>query len=156
MPIENHAELRELLDELDLPFLIREDRGHGQPAYFVERWSDLERVPIRRFAHPIAVEYIDVQSPTDGLYRKYRYLVAGDQGVTRHLMCGTHWEVRPGNRRIDTSTREEELAYLNAPEPNYEALHSLGGFWGLMSLRLTTAMIGKASWSSGRPTRTLT
>ena len=121
--VENHTASRETLHGLAPPLLIREDRGHGRPAYFVERWRDLQRVPIRRFAHPIAVEYIDVRSPQDGLYRKYRYMATGEQGVTRHLMCGNHWEVRPGNRQITAATREEELAYLDAPEPNYEALH---------------------------------
>jgi len=122
VPIENWAAFGETLGGLELPLLIRKDRGHGGPTCLVERRADLERVPTARFLHPIAVEYIDVQSPQDGLYRKYRYLAAGDRGVTRHLICGTHWEVRPGNRSINAETRHEELAYLNAPEPNHAAL----------------------------------
>ena len=66
-------------------------------------------------------EFIDVRSP-DGLYRKYRYLAAGRRGVTRHLMIGSHWEVRAENRVRSDATRAEELAYLDAPEPNYAVL----------------------------------
>ena len=122
VPVENPAEFRESLAGLDLPLLIREDRGHGQPTFFVQSREDLRRAPLERFAHPIAAEYIDVRSPEDGLFRKYRYLVVGERGVTRHMMAGSHWEVRPGNRVVCPATRAEELAYLNNPEPNRAAL----------------------------------
>jgi hypothetical protein len=121
VPIGDVKGFRESLGGLEFPLLIREDRGHGLPAYLVESLADLDRVPIGRFAHPIASEYIDVRS-SDGLYRKYRYLAAGSGGVTRHLMIGSHWEVRPDNRVRTDSMRAEELAYLEAPEPNYAAL----------------------------------
>ena len=122
VPIENWATFRETLGGLELPLLIREDRGHGQLACLVERRTDLDRLPPGRFAHSMAAEYIDVRSPEDGMYRKYRYLAVGDRGVTRHLMSGNHWEVRPGNRLVNAATKGEELAYLSAPEPHHAAL----------------------------------
>jgi hypothetical protein len=122
VPITCFRRFRETLGGLDLPLLIREDQGHGRPSYLVEKARDLDRVPIGRYAHPIASEFIDVRSP-DGLFRKYRYVAAGERGVTRHLMIGDHWEVRPENRVCTRTTRDEELAYLESAEPNFEALH---------------------------------
>jgi hypothetical protein len=121
VPIENWDEFAETFGGLTMPLLIREDRGHGRPARLIKTRNDLAQVQIQRFAHPIASEFIDVRSP-DGLYRKYRYVATGNRGVTRHLMIGNHWEVRTENRVITAATRDEELAYLDAPEPNHAAL----------------------------------
>lgn len=119
--IDNVARFREDLGGLELPLLIREDRGHGRSALLIERASDLDRAPLASFSHPIAVEYVDVRG-TDGLFRKYRCLIAGEIGVTRHLMIGSHWEVRPKCRVRTDATREEELQYLNHPDANLDLL----------------------------------
>lgn len=121
VPIRDVREFAATFGGLSFPFLIREDRGHGRPTYVVEKPADLARVPLARYAHPIASEFIDVRGP-DGLYRKYRYLATGPTGVTRHLMIGNHWEVRPENRVSNAATRDEEIAYLKASEPHCAAL----------------------------------
>jgi hypothetical protein len=121
VPIRSAEMLRDALGELGLPLLVREDRGHGQPALLVETRADVDRVRLDRFAHPVAAEFIDVRS-SDGLYRKYRYLAAGEQGVARHLMIGDHWEVRTENRVRSTAARAEERAFLETPDPNRDAL----------------------------------
>ncbi|NQT16885.1 MAG: hypothetical protein HQ582_29275 [Planctomycetes bacterium] len=119
--IDNVARFREDCGGLELPLLIREDRGHGKPTFLIERASDLDRAPLARFSHPIAVEYVDVQAP-DGLYRKYRCMAAGETGVARHLMISNHWETRPKSRVRTDATRDEELEYLNHSDPNRDAL----------------------------------
>jgi hypothetical protein len=121
-PLGVGASAHETLAGLPLPLLIREDRGHGRPTFVLRRREEISHVPLARYRHPIAVEYIDVRSESDGLYRKYRYLAAGDHGVTRHLMAGRDWEVRPKNQVFDERTRAEELAFLAAPDPNAAAL----------------------------------
>ncbi len=120
--IEDPAEFRSELGGLALPLLVRENRGHGRPSYLIRRREELDQVPFARMDRPIGVEFIDVRDPDDGLYRKYRYLATGSAGVTRHLIVGDHWELRPKNRVLNTHARAEELRYLEQPEPNYAAL----------------------------------
>jgi hypothetical protein len=106
---------------LVFPFLLREDRGHGEPALWIESAQDLERVDMGRFQSPIAVEYIETRSRSDGLFRKYRYVVAGDTGAPRHLILNNQWEVRPEHRVMNPLIHKEELAYVNSPDPNHAA-----------------------------------
>ena len=62
------------------PLFVREDWRHSGPVCRVESPSELKNVPLRKFRRPVAVEFIDVRDQRDGLYRKYRYLAAGDVG----------------------------------------------------------------------------
>jgi hypothetical protein len=105
---------------VSFPFLLREDRGHGQPALLIEGPEQLDSVDLPRFLSPIAVEYIDTRSREDGLFRKYRYVVAGEAGVPRHMIVNDQWEVRPEQRLTDQQLREEELEYINRPDPNHD------------------------------------
>lgn len=117
--------------ELDFPFLIREDRGHGQPAVFVESESQLAAVDLNLFRSPIAVEFIDTRSPNDGLFRKYRYVAAGEIGCPRHLIVNNVWEVRPERRMATPDLLDEELEYLQSPDPNHSLLQAARKALGL-------------------------
>ena len=112
----------EVLDEIGLPALIREERGHGGTTFLVRDRQDTRKIPWRRFRRPIAMEFIDVQSRHDGRYRKYRYFAAGNTGVPRHLIMSRKWEVRPDDRLKDAAAQQEELAYVQAPDPNHVRL----------------------------------
>jgi len=107
----------------DYPFLIREDRGHVRPSSFIGDIQDWKQLRLDTFENPIASEFIDVRNQ-DGMFRKYRYLVAGSRGVTRHLIVGSDWEVRPNNRVLNEATIAEELAYLRSVDPNHAELHA--------------------------------
>ena len=74
---------------------------------------------------PVAAEFIDVRDPRDGLYRKYRYIVAGPFAVPRHLIVSRTWEVRAAQRLRNRETRDEEIAYLEHPEPNHMLFHRI-------------------------------
>lgn len=121
----------QVLDEIGLPALIREDRGHGGTTFLVRSRQEIREIPWRRFRHPIAMEFIDVQSPRDGRYRKYRYFAAGDTGVPRHLIMSRKWEVRPSDRLKDEAARREELDYLQSPDPNHVRLQRAREILGL-------------------------
>ena len=110
-------------DRLRLPMLVRRRWGHGRggglrrldtDASFERWWADARTDP----ASWVASEYIDVRSP-DGLYRKYRYFMAGSRGNPRHLIVSPNWEVRPQDRVRTQATREEELAFVTAPFPHH-------------------------------------
>jgi hypothetical protein len=113
---------RDLLERFPPPFFVREDRRHAGPTFTVLEPDDFRRVPLGRFRHPIAVEFIDTRSPHDGLHRKYRYLAVGERGIARHLMLSKHWEVRGPHRIATEAAVAEELAHVNAPDPNHERL----------------------------------
>ena len=105
---------------LRFPLIIREDRKHSAPTCLVQHERELRQVPWGRFACPVAAEFIDVQDPKDGLYRKYRYLAAGNYGVPRHLIVSRHWEVRAGQREHNSQTQHEEMCYLQQQDVNHE------------------------------------
>lgn len=115
----------------NFPFLIREDRGHGQPAIRVESEAELAAVDLGLFRSPIAVEFIDTRSPKDGLFRKCRYVAAGEIGGPRHLIVNNEWEVRPERRLRTPDLLREEVEYLQSPDPNHAPLQAARNALGL-------------------------
>jgi len=103
---------------LTFPICVREDRGHQKPILRVENLRELENLALEGFERPIGVEIVDVSGP-DGLYRKYRYIAAGDHGVSHHLQITPHWVTRGEDRIANDATKAEELAYVNAPDPHH-------------------------------------
>jgi hypothetical protein len=114
-------DLAEAAAELGLPLLVREDWGHGGTLVVARTGADLRRVPLAGFSRPVAVEFVDVADPRDGLYRKYRYIAAGDEGVSHHLQISQDWQTRGFNRVKADAARDEEIAYTNAPDRNHAA-----------------------------------
>ena len=110
--IEDIDEFRETFLGLEFPLIVREDWGHGGPMYRAETPADLYKLPIERLQRPIAVEFIDVRNRDDGLYRKYRYVVVGDEGTTLHMHMTVDWITRGGNCERTESQIEEESDFL--------------------------------------------
>lgn len=106
---------------LPLPLFVREDAGHGGLMLRADTPEQLRRLPLHVFSRPVAVELVDVRDPRDGLYRKHRYLAAGDAGVALALHASTRWVTR-GTRPVFSPERvEEELAYTRAADPHHAA-----------------------------------
>jgi hypothetical protein len=113
-------------DGLRLPMLVRRRWGHGgegglqllESEGSFETWWAAARTDPTSW---VATEYVDVRSP-DGLYRKYRYFMAGSRGNPRHLIVSPNWEVRPQDRVRTQATRDEELAFVTAPFPHHALL----------------------------------
>ncbi len=106
---------------LALPFLVREDRVHSGDMVLVRNDAERAGVSVEGLDHPIAMEYIDVRS-SDGFYRKYRYVMVGDVGLPRHLIVSRSWLVRARDRVRTPAVLEEEVAYLQAEDPNRDIL----------------------------------
>jgi hypothetical protein len=131
VPIHDPRSFRGDLGGMSFPFLIRDERGHGRGSKFIESEADLHAVDFSQFNQPIAAEFIDTRDASDGLFRKYRFVVAGDLGLPRHMIPNKGWEVRP-ERRIDSpSLREEELAYIHSPDPHHATLFRAARALGL-------------------------
>jgi hypothetical protein len=119
-PAAGLDDLPRAASDLGFPFIIRPDWGHGQQGVRVAGQADLRACDSARLAAmetPLAIQFIDTTGP-DGLYRKYRYLAAGDQGVNVHLLVSAHWEVRGDCKIMDRATMAEELAFITAPNPH--------------------------------------
>jgi hypothetical protein len=110
--------------------LIREDRCHGQPSYFVGSREDLDRVPWNKLRRPVAVEFVDTRSSVDGLYRKYRYMAVDGVGLAHHLVFNHDWEVR-GSKVKSEATRAEECDFIYGRDPNHRTLRNARQALGL-------------------------
>lgn len=136
--ITNTEEFKDSLFGIEPPLLVREDWGHssadalrtGKVVYCGDRRA-AQRVALRGFARPVAMEFIDTRTATDGLYRKYRYVAAGDIGVPHHLHVQEHWFVKGADQLYSASIRDEDASYLGRPDPNHELLQKARRALGL-------------------------
>lgn len=131
--IADFRKFRRDLDGHAPPLLVRENRAHGgsTKSYLIHSAAEAQRVPLERFEDPIAVEFIDVRSPGDGYFRKYRYLAAGNRGVAMSVQIAPEWEVRGSKRDLTTATRREEMNHQRQTDPNHDRLQSVRRQLGL-------------------------
>ncbi len=118
-PIIDRPGFQATLCGVETPLIVRENGGHGGRVYVVKTLADAARIPLKCFRAPIAVEFIDVQDFQDRMYRRYRYVVVGDVGVSQGLHVAPNWEARGSNRLANKATRREELAYTSAINPHH-------------------------------------
>ena len=130
-PIVNLRSFHEDFFGLEFPLFVREDLGHGKLMVRADTPVEARKISLRKFSRPVAVELIDLPGATDGLYRKYRYVVAGGFGVAHHLQASREWITRGGNRVINDTTKAEELNYINAPCAHFEAFQKARRALGL-------------------------
>jgi hypothetical protein len=117
--IVDRAEFQATLCGLEPPLIVRENSGHGGRVYVVWTLADAARIPLNCFRAPIAIEFIDVQDIQDQMYRRYRYVVVGEVGISQGLHVSSNWESRGSNRLANEATRREELAYTSATNPHH-------------------------------------
>jgi hypothetical protein len=110
------------MNGLKLPLFIREDWGHERKVFRIDSPEQVAQVPWQEFQRPVAVEVVDVRDPCDGLYRKYRFVVAGDVAISHHLHISRDWITRGENRVLDAASQREELEYITGTDPNCELL----------------------------------
>lgn len=125
-----HSFLRDQ-EDLEFPFLIREEMNYGsaRAPYLVHNANELEAVPFDELHMPFATEYIETRG-VDGYYRKYRYVAIGELGIPLYMPMSRYWESSTKHRIANEKTLAEEAAYLGKPDPNHElfqqAMNSLG------------------------------
>lgn len=122
---------RETCCGLEFPLFVREDWQHGGPIHRADSLAEVQRLPLRRYRRPIAVELIDVQDPRDGLYRKYRYVAAGDIGYPVSMHPCRSWYAKGSHTEFNESLRDEELAFFTQPDPNHQRLQAARRALGL-------------------------
>src|SRR5262249_41565837 len=116
-----------------LPLLIRENRAHGGSTknYLICNRADVDPMPLEKIENPIAGQFSNVQSPTDGYFRKYRYLAAGNRGIAMSVQIAKEWEVRGSKRDLTAATCREEIDHQRRPDPNHQRLQHVRKTLGL-------------------------
>ena len=122
--LDDLEEFRKSFAGLSFPLFVREDWGHGGPIVRAETPEQARAIPLERFQRPVAIQIIDVKSPHDGLFHKYRYFTCGSIGVSHHVQVSQDWVTRGWQRVINEATRAEELAYIGQPDVNHTRLQS--------------------------------
>ena len=130
VPIQDAGHLEAIRAELGLPLIVRENWHHGGAIVLLETDRQLRSLDLTRFRRPIALEFVDVQSD-DGLYRKYRYVLAGALGVRKSMHVTEGWLVHGYNTVYSEAYRDEEIAYLAAPEPEHDRFQAARDALGL-------------------------
>ena len=108
------------------PFLARLAGCHGGDDFErIESADDLRHLVSREpEGDYFLIEYLDYRSP-DGYFRKYRFFVLDEAILPYHLAIGDDWKVH--HYRTDMANqvwmRQEEEAFLHAPEAVFEPRH---------------------------------
>ena len=118
--IDDVEEFRRTRLGVPLPLFVREDWGHGGALLRADTEAEARALPIETLRRPVAVELVDVRDVRDGVYRKYRYVVAGDVGIAQTMHVSREWVTRGSEALRLDGLREEEIAFTRRPEPNHE------------------------------------
>src|SRR5262245_14875026 len=129
--IDDQALFRETRCGLTLPLFVREDWRHCGPVIRMDSEAEVRRARLSQFRRPVAVEFVDVRSPADGLYRKFRYLAAGEIGFPLSMHPSKAWFVKGSNTVFSDALRDEELHFLLHADPNHERLQAARHLLGL-------------------------
>ena len=97
--------------------LVREDWHHGAASLYLPPDASIEVDAVAGFRRPIAVEFVDTRG-VDGLFHKYRCLVAGDHAITMHHLAAPEWEVRGDNKRTTADLLAAEARHIRMPDPH--------------------------------------
>lgn len=114
--IHSKEEIEAAVEAYGYPMLLRENFWHQGKFLLLTKEDDLEDVSLPDWINPIAAEFIDVSSG-DGLYRKFRSVVIGDQVISHHLQISEGWKTHGAGRISNLMSREEELEFLTKPDP---------------------------------------
>lgn len=108
-------------EDFPFPLLIRENYGHAgrTPSLLLRDRRELRAADLGAYRHPIAVEFVDVRDER-GFCRRWRYIAAGDVGLSCNLHVSRHWEVRGMVRVTDAETCREERDFVSRPNPHHE------------------------------------
>lgn len=101
-------------DAFPRPFFVRENGQHTVPLYRVDRdWTGREEALNAglNMKEPVLVELMETAK--GGIYRKYRYVVAGNHHAALHLQHSRDWITRGKGRLFDSWAIQEEQAYIN-------------------------------------------
>jgi len=104
--------------KLCYPVLARIAGSHGgDDRIFVEQPASLPAIAaLERKGRPLYLtEFCDFASP-DGLYRKFRVVVVGDDVFLRHCVIGAHWSLHGGGRAPGAEDEEAHLLETFASE----------------------------------------
>lgn len=128
--IDRATPFETIAEAVGTSFIVRNDRGHGGFMRLVHTPDDLREVAWDQLSHPLALEFIDTRG-ADDLYRKYRLLFAGSSSIPRHLIITPSWSAHAEDRMRGGSYLDEEMAFLQSPNPFHDDLDRVRRALGL-------------------------
>jgi hypothetical protein len=140
--IRDIGEFCETLLGMSLPLFVREDWGHCGRMWRADTLEQVRKLPLKRLVRPVAIEIVDVRDRRDGLYRKYRYVAAGDVGISHHLQTSSDWITRGDNRVVTADTRAEEMEYITRLDPHHIQLQRARRALGLELVAFDYGLMG--------------
>jgi hypothetical protein len=128
--ITDPAEFRETLCGLEPPLFVREDWGHQTKAVRADTVEEARALPVEDYERPVVTQFVET-ADEDGVYRKFRFLAAGETGVPYNLQMSYEWEVRGGSQLPWEAKEAEDLAYVSRPDPNEQRFQAARELLGL-------------------------
>ncbi len=125
-PVLTKAAKNKILDDFNLPLLIRVAGYHGGDDF--EKFTDFSGIADFVSRHPEAnyyvTEYVDYRS-ADGFFRKYRLISIDEELLPYHLAIHDDWKVH--HFRTDMANqawmRQEEESFLKDPHLVFDEQH---------------------------------
>lgn len=115
--IESIEEFENTLLGFTFPFFIRDDWNHFSRFYMVESRDQVKGIPWEQYGRPVVCEFIDTKTKA-GCYDRYRCFIAGDICVPQGRWSCEIWKVKSKRLITTIETREQDLEYALAPDPN--------------------------------------
>jgi len=119
-------------DTYGWPFIIKRNWGHGGGDH-VQLISCIEDVNLESMVTDrVCIQYVETKGQ-DGLYRKYRAVVVGNQVIPAHVQISKTWMVNSGSQDVPSQLLSQETKeYVDddmLPHLRYNlklAVHTLG------------------------------
>ncbi|SDK62974.1 Glutathione synthase/RimK-type ligase, ATP-grasp superfamily [Catalinimonas alkaloidigena] len=122
--ISPETSFEEVATALGLPFIVRNDVGHGGAVHLVQSADDYHTITWSQLPYPVALEYIDT-TDAEGYYRKYRYVMMGNEGKMRSLVITPKWMAHSEDRVMQKRFLDEERTLLRTANPHHALFNRL-------------------------------
>jgi len=103
---------------MPFPIIFRHENTHlGSSMKLANNKDDIAAIDDAYFRKStVAIQFKDYKSE-DGLYRKYRCVLLGDQVIARHLISSPEWNIHSDSRQADRMDAHlvEEYAFWDRP-----------------------------------------
>ena len=99
-------------NRFDFPFLFRPLVEHGMQSLIrIDSPEEMEK--LHRFAFDgenefYVTRFLDFKSE-DGLYRKMRFLIIGDEVIPRHLILSPSWQIHTENKQMNLDLKQQQI-----------------------------------------------
>ena len=118
--ISDQEQFKDSFCGFEFPFIVREGRGHGGRMLKIDNADEARSIDLTQFRSPIVSEFVDVKDANDGIYRKYRFVVIGDVGISLSIHFQNKWITRGSNALGTPELIASEENFVTTANPHAE------------------------------------